>query len=62
MIMYSNDPPSEAHVARVQSARQDLRVVIAESESETIRHTADTDITLGHRYLRQTLKHTQDLE
>lgn len=62
LLMYSNGQPSQAHVERLKMLQKDVSVVVADTEEIAIRHAADTDIILGHRYLRQTLPHTQRLK
>ncbi len=62
LLMYSNEQPSQAHIERLKILQVDVSVVVADTEEIAIRHAADTDIILGHRYLRQTLPHTQRLK
>ncbi|PTR09653.1 phosphoglycerate dehydrogenase-like enzyme [Nitrosospira sp. Nsp5] len=62
LVMYSNGQPSPGHVERLEKVQQDVSVVVADSEEMAIRHAADTDIILGHRYLRQTLPYVQHLK
>lgn len=62
LVMYSNQPPSQAHVRRLMALTEDIQVVIADSETMAIRHAPDTEVILGHRYLHQTLPHTQCLK
>lgn len=62
LVMYSNGQPSLAHIERLKRAQQDVSVVVADSEEIAVRHAADTDIILGHRYLRQTLPHVRRLK
>jgi len=62
LVMYSNKPPSQVHVRRLMALRDDIQVVVADSEAISIRHASDTEIILGHRYLRQTLPHTRSLK
>jgi phosphoglycerate dehydrogenase-like enzyme len=62
LLMYSNGHPSQAHLERLKRLREDISVVVADSEQIAIEHAADTDIILGHRYLRQTLPHVQRLK
>jgi phosphoglycerate dehydrogenase-like enzyme len=42
--------------------REDIQVVIADSEDISIKHAYDTEVILGHRYLRQTLPHIRSLK
>ncbi len=60
--MYSNGQPSLVHVERLKRVRQDLSVAVADSEEIAVRHAADTDVILGHRYLRQVLPHVRRLK
>ncbi len=62
LLMYSNEQPSQAHIERLKMLQVDVSVVVADTEEIAIRHAADADIILGHRYLRQTLPHTQRLK
>lgn len=62
LLMYSNGRPSQAHIERLKRLREDVSVVVADSENIAIEHAADTNIILGHRYLRQTLPYTQCLK
>lgn len=62
LLMYSNGRPSQAHIERLKRLREDISVVVADSEKIAIKHAADTNIILGHRYLRQTLPHVQRLQ
>lgn len=62
LVMYSNQPPNPAHVQRLMALRDDIQVVVADSEAIAIKHASDTEVILGHRYLHQTLPHTQCLK
>jgi phosphoglycerate dehydrogenase-like enzyme len=62
LLMYSNASPSSAHIERLKGLQADVSVVVAESEETAVRYAADTEIILGHRYLRQTLPHARRLE
>lgn len=62
LLMYSNGRPSQAHIERLNMLREDISVVVADSEEIAIEHAADTNIILGHRYLRQTLPHVRRLK
>lgn len=62
LVMFGNQPPSQAHVQRLMSLRDDIRVVVADSETTAVRHASDTEVILGHRYLYQTLPHTRCLK
>lgn len=60
--MYSNGRPSQPHIERLKKLRKDLSVVVADSEDIAIENAADTDVILGHRYLRQVLPHVRHLK
>lgn len=62
LVMYSNGQPSLGHIERLKKVQQDVSVIVADSEEIAFRHAADTDIILGHRYLRQTLPHVRRLK
>jgi phosphoglycerate dehydrogenase-like enzyme len=62
LLMYSGLVPSAPHVERLRAMRDDCVVAVAKSEAEALAHAPDTDIILGHRYLRQTLPHTHMLQ
>ncbi|MBL0010976.1 MAG: hypothetical protein IPP22_08245 [Nitrosomonas sp.] len=62
LLMYSSENPSEAHIHRLKMLREDVTVAVADSEETAVCHAADTDIILGHRYLRQTLPHVRRLK
>ena len=62
LLMYSNGRPSQPHIERLKKLQKDLSVVIADSDDMAIEHAADTDVILGHRYLRQTLPHVRRLK
>ena len=60
--MYSNGHPSQTHIERLKRLREDISVIVADSEDIAIEHAPDTNIILGHRYLRQVLPHVQRLK
>jgi phosphoglycerate dehydrogenase-like enzyme len=62
LVMYGHAPPSDAHVERLSEFRSDVRVIVVESENQAIRHAAETEIILGHRYLYQTLPFVKTLK
>ena len=62
LLMYSNGRPSQPHIERLKKLRKDLSVVVADSEDIAIENAADTDVILGHRYLRQVLPHARHLK
>lgn len=61
LVIYSNQPPSQGHVRRLMALREDIQVMVADSEAMAIKHASDTEVILGHRYLHQTLRHTRCL-
>lgn len=54
-VMYSNYAPSPAHLARLEAMAGAGRVHVADSESAALAMAGETEIVLGHRYLRQIL-------
>ncbi len=62
LVMYSNEPPTRDHSARLQRLCPDKEVVVIDSDLAAVAHAADAEIILGHRYLRQTLPHTRALK
>lgn len=61
LVMYSNQLPSQEHIRHLRKLSADVQVVVADSEDAALRHAADAEVILGHRYLRQTLPHTRCL-
>lgn len=59
--MYSNFPPSAAHLRRLEALGPDVQVRVAASEDDAIRHAPGSDVILGHRYLWQALPYTTRL-
>ncbi|MEF8797609.1 MAG: D-2-hydroxyacid dehydrogenase [Salinivenus sp.] len=55
LLMYTPDPPSAAHVARLRALDPQLRVTVASSEAEARAAGGTAEIILGQRYLRQVL-------
>ena len=55
LIMYSNDPPSPRHVERLKAIRDDVHVVVADSEAKAIANAHEAEVFLGQRYLWQAL-------
>lgn len=53
LTMYSTHEPSPRHLARLAELGAD--VTVADSEATALRLAPDTDVILGHRYLRQVL-------
>jgi phosphoglycerate dehydrogenase-like enzyme len=60
-LMYSNFAPSPAHVERLGALAGGARVIVAADEAGALEHAAQTQIVLGHRYLRQILPHAPAL-
>ena len=60
-LMYSNFTPSAAHVERLAALAGAARVVVAADEAGALAIAAQTQIVLGHRYLRQLLPHAPAL-
>lgn len=60
--MYGNVTPSPAHIDRLKRLREDVTVVVADSEDAAVYHAADSEVFLGHRYLHQTLPHVRCLK
>lgn len=54
-VMYSNYTPSPAHLSRLEAMVGEGRVHVADSESTALALASETEIVLGHRYLRQIL-------
>ena len=55
LVMYSNDPPTPEHLARLQALVPGARVIAADSEAAALACAGGVDVVLGHRYLRQVL-------
>ncbi len=55
LVMYSNDPPTPQHLARLQALVPGARIVAADSEAAAVGAAAGVEAMLGHRYLRQVL-------
>ncbi len=55
LLMYSNAPPSDGHVARLRALGDDVEVAVATDEASAVREVPITEVILGHRYLRQVL-------
>lgn len=60
-VMYSNYSPSPAHLARLGSMAGTGRVKVADSAQKALEIAAETEVVLGHRYLRQILPAAQRL-
>ena len=54
-LMYSNYTPSSAHIARLETMAGSGLVNVADSETTALALAGETEIVLGHRYLRQIL-------
>lgn len=55
LLMYSLGVPSAGHLERLRNLAPDIEVTTAGTEDEAISAAADTEVILGHRYLRQSL-------
>lgn len=60
-LMYSNFAPSPEHVRHLQELVDSASVSVATSEQDALAHARETQIVLGHRYLRQLLPHAPKL-
>lgn len=54
-LMYSNYAPSPRHLAQLETLAAGGSVVVADCEATARAAAGETEIILGHRYLRQTL-------
>lgn len=54
-LMYSNWPPTAAHISRLERMVGSGRVVVVGDEAGAVRVAPHTSIIFGHRYLRQVL-------
>lgn len=55
LLMYSLAPPSPAHIERLRCLGAGLDVVVVEDEAQALAATAEAEVILGHRFLRQSL-------
>lgn len=55
LLMYSNAPPSEGHVARLRALGDEVEVTVATDEASAVEAAPHAEVVLGHRYLRQVL-------
>lgn len=55
LVMYSTHAPTPHHLDRLRSIVPDGRVRVARDEPDAIAYARDTQVILGHRYLRQSL-------
>lgn len=55
VLMYSLAPPSPAHLHRMRTLAEGHDVIVVGDETQALAATADADIILGHRFLRQCL-------
>jgi len=62
LLMYSPHSPSEEHVRRLESENRVTEVTVASSEQAALHAAPTADVILGHRYLRQVLPQTQNLQ
>lgn len=55
LVMYSNSPPSAAHLEKLTAIAPHFRIVEVTDKDVALTHAPDTQIILGHRYLWQVL-------
>lgn len=55
LLMYSNHTLSSEHISQLKKIAPDFDIVVADSENSAIEAARDSEIILGHRYLRQCL-------
>lgn len=55
VLMYSLQPPSQAHIERLKGLAHGLEVIVAGCKAEACKAAVDAEVILGHRYLRQCL-------
>lgn len=61
LVMYSNFLPSERHLAALSILSGNGSIHIALDEADAVAHAPESEIILGHRYLRQVLPHANRL-
>ncbi len=61
LLMYSPHQPSSPHLERLKNMDSDIRLTVADSEEEAIAAADTADVIFGHRYLRQSLPHADQL-
>lgn len=61
LVMYSNQPPSDAHIDRLRMLGKNTKVIVANSGATAVALAPQVDVILGHRYLHQVLPHVQRL-
>lgn len=61
LLMYSPHQPSQQHLERLKNMSSDIRLSVANNEDEAIAAGQTADVIFGHRYLRQTLPHAENL-
>ena len=61
LLMYTPDPPSAAHIRRLESLDPKIQISVASSEGDALEKAATAEVILGHRYLRQVLPHAPHL-
>lgn len=62
MVMYSTAPPSDLHLAALADLAPGHTIIAARDEETALCHAPETEVALGHRYLRQILPHASDLK
>ncbi|MEM9152336.1 MAG: NAD(P)-dependent oxidoreductase, partial [Cyanobacteria bacterium P01_F01_bin.3] len=62
LVMYSNEAASSGHLERLGALASDWEVVAARNAKMAVEHAPDVQIILGHRYLRQVLRHSSKIK
>lgn len=62
LIMYSNHQPSKAHIARLRKIAPGFKIAAVKTEEQAIQIAENTEIILGHRYLKQVLPYARGLK
>ena len=60
--MYSTHVPSDRHVEYLKSVEPVDQVVVVDSDESALREATDSEIIIGHRYLRQSLPGCEKLK
>lgn len=62
LLMYSNGAPSVNHIKRLKEIALGYAIEFPASEQEAINIAKDSEIIIGHRYLRQCLPYARNLK
>jgi len=62
LLMYSNYRPGEKHMNRLRNIAAGFEIRSAQSEEHAVSAAPQAEVIVGHRYLRQTLPHAQQLK